>query len=556
MHSPTRKRGRPQWPFIMVIVFLALAAWLYLPDILFSGPRGIHFIRQTDSIAFLMNYGRPSWDFLAPAVYDLRNAPDGGWAAAEFPVLYYLMALLKQMFGTSYMALRPVNLTIVLAGHFLLARIAATWLGSAISGLGFSLWMLSSSVVLYYAANFLPDAAAYGCILAGLCLVLDGRSKPNWRKELAGAGLLVMGGLLKAPAALYLLGYGCVLLFSKEPGKRRKLAGVLAGTLFIIAWNLYAIRYNARHQTHYFMTWAEPIWDMSGTEIGQTWKFIREYWWTKYHHPTSWHVFAALLLSAVFLGRRLPAPVRPLLAWWAPAILAYLILFFRKFTDHDYYFLTVAPFLAFAALAGLSAIREQWLKGRSPMALALPLLLMACMGIRLGKLNLERRYNGTDDPHVVSTCLNGTVAEALAEAHIPQDARFIVLGDPTPNGSLLFLDRKGWTYDGAKEYVPPLDSLVRAGADHLLTIGIVDQDLRCFDLVRRTPQWALFRVHGEERGKHGTAIRGDAYQIDACPYGRNGQSVQAGTSAHTSDHPAIKGLKLGNPRLARQWRQP
>ena len=64
---------QPAW--LPLVTFLVLVCWLYLPDVLFHGPAGLHFIRQTDSISFAQRYGHPSWNLFTPAVHDLRNCP-------------------------------------------------------------------------------------------------------------------------------------------------------------------------------------------------------------------------------------------------------------------------------------------------------------------------------------------------------------------------------------------------------------------------------------------------------------------------------------------------
>ncbi|MBX2983002.1 MAG: hypothetical protein KF843_10050 [Flavobacteriales bacterium] len=498
-HSPSRS---PRWLVYSatLLTFIGVVAWLYLPNILFSGPQGIHFIRQTDSISFMMNYVHGTWNFFTPAVFDLRNAPVDGKAAAEFPILYYLLALLRSGFGLSYTAIRSVDLAIVLAGHVLLARLASRWLGSILAGIGFSLWMFSSSVVIYYAANYLPDAPAYGCVLAGTCLVVEARSEGGRTiLERVGVMLLVLAGLLKAPVTMYLLAYAGMVLFIDGIARWKKLLAIFTGVALIAAWNIYAIWYNAANQTHYFMTWAEPIWEMSGVEVKSTTILVTEYWWTKYHHPTSWHIMTLVFITALLLFRRIPGTIRLMLSFLLIAAIAYIALFFRKFADHDYYFLTLAPLLVFLTLAGLSALRDRFPSIRMTRVLAIAMVALAVMGLLLGKLNLERRYADRSDPHLTSISLEGNIATVLRENAIPDSSRFIVLGDPTPNGSLLFLNRKGWTYDKRTGRIPPLDSLISQGAEYLVVIGPTDRNWAEFDMLDHTAQWSLFRLNDEFR---------------------------------------------------------
>lgn len=500
MRLPTVCRQTPAI-LIPVSVFLLTGAWFYLPDILFSAPRGIHFIRQTDSISFLMNYGRPSWSLLDPAVYSLREAPVNGRAAAEFPVLYYLLALARNTIGVPYQALRSVNLGFVLFGHVVLARTASRWLGSMIAGTGFSLWMFSSSVVVYYAANYLPDAAAYGSALAGMCILTDRLEAPPSRRAVGtGLALLTLAGLLKAPAGLYLLSaLGVVVLQAMAPRKkpdRFTLLTGLFGVLLCVLWHGYAILYNKAYDTHYFMTWSEPIWEMSPAQVRSTFGLITDYWWTKYHHPTTWHVLLGLFASCILLLRRLPSRSGYWLLFLIAALAGYVALFFRKFSDHDYYMLTIAPIFIFIALWGLCGLRSlaphRW--GMPILSIAMPGL--AIMGLLLALQNLERRYAAAD-AFTASTVLENR-GQAVLQAHaIPLTERMLVIGDPTPDGALLFLNRKGWAY-GPKEQVP-LDSLVALGAGAVVVLDPSDPKLPGYHVVAQENGWRLFLHDGNNR---------------------------------------------------------
>ncbi len=489
-----------KYPWIAILpfaVFACTAAFLYCPDILAAGPRGIHFIRQTDSISFLMNYGRPSWDFFTPAIYSLREAPVNGHTVAEFPLFYYLAAIGRELFGAPSSSLRTIHLLVVLAGHVLLSFTAGRWLGSIGAGTFFSLWMYSSSVVVFYAANFLPDAAAYGLVLCGLCWVLRGADAQRPGVIDAGLACLTLAALIKAPTGIYLLaalGTGVVCLWRGYTFMgRRNLVVAAVGLLLGAGWHTYAIAFNELYHTHYFMTWAEPIWAMDGALRRDTWGLVSQYWWTKYHHPTTWHILAVLLVVGAFMHKHVPAQARMLMAFLAVAFCAYLALFFRKFADHDYYFLTVAPISVIGALTVLAAVKKRFSSRGVPHFLAGAMVILSIMGMTLSVKNLHRRYD-VKDAFTGSLVLEGTIAPVLREHGISTATKAVVLGDPTPNGALLFMDMKGWAY-GPGEPLPPLDSLIDLGAGQLLVLGNAQVELSQYPLIHRTNDWRLFRLH-------------------------------------------------------------
>ncbi len=419
-----------------------------------------------------------------------------GHTVAEFPILYYLAALAKAAFGTSYTSLRLIHLFFVLGGHVLLSYTATRWLGSIVAGTFFSLWMFSSSVVVYYAANYLPDAAAYGSVLGGLCLVISGIERRHSNNVTIGILLLTLAGLLKAPASLYLIAvlgtsiwvhwFGRTLV-----GRGNFFVGGI-GLVLCLCWHSYAILYNHTHHTQYFMTWAEPIWSMDLQSRQNTWQLVRDYWWTKYHHPTTWHVLLILLIGGPFLSKRIPLHVRMLLCLLLPAFIAYMALFFRKFADHDYYFLTISPIILFGSLAVLSAIRGLVVSRWMDIGMASLMVLFSTMGMSLANVNLERRY-AAPDAFTASTILESTIGPVLRKHGIPNTSKVVVLGDPTPDGALVFMTMKGWAY-GADERIPSLDSLDNLGAKQVLVLGETTTDLSQLPLIDQQVGWRLFSL--------------------------------------------------------------
>lgn len=485
-------------------ILLALALFLYVPGVLFTGPDGLHFIRQTDSLAFVQRFGHPSWNFFAPAVHDLRQCPDDGATAAEFPLLYYFTALVRAWTGAPGYLMRMVHLAFVVAGHVLLARTATRTLSSAVAGIAFSAWMFSSSVVIYYGANYLPDAAMYGCVLIGACLAVEHYRERDRCFHPTAILFLAFAGLLKAPATLYLLAYMILGLWYtwRRAAWRNARRGPLLGAaslLLIAAWHAYAIRYNAQHGTHYFMTWYEPLWVMPHAELLGTWGYVRDYWWTKYHHPTTWHVLLVLCALLLVRIRRIDGPARLTLGLLLLACMAFALLFFRKLRDHDYYFLTVAPTVCGIALAGLYALKSFTPARWMTITIALAALVLAVTGLDLGRLNLQRRLRPGADHFTHARVLGDAMPATLVALHVPQKARFIVSGDPSPNGALTLLDRDGWAY--ADTEAVPVDELIAKRADHLLILGnSTSVDTSRFHTIARTPDWRLMRLTHEEAG--------------------------------------------------------
>ncbi len=496
-------RSAFEWFLGSGLIFIVCAAWLYLPDILFAPPAGIHYIRQTDTLSFIARYFDGT-GFISPEVFDLRNNPNDGRTAAEFPLLYWLTAKLYNLFGERIWLLRCVNLAMVLVGQIMFGRACGAVLRSRALGMLFSFWIFGSSVLVYYACNSLPDATAYGIVLVGWSVVLremaDGLVK-KWRFALL---LFVLAALCKVTSGIHLLAFGLVLLLQSIAEQtvaplfmkiREKALWLIGGIIAVASWSGYSIWYNKTNGASHFITTFGPVWSLDNTEQVEVVKLVTEYWWSKYLYPTSWHVLGAIVLAgSAFIGR---AP-RLLLVAAIVLVLGsacYVILFYERFRDHDYYFVALLPTLALSALLGLVALRSRFPKVLPDPTLALAMLVLSLLSINYAKLNLDRRYAEQPDRYsAVGTALVDLPLD-LGTAGVTTDATFVVLGDNTPNGSLLSLDHKGWTYPGYPVATKPdWVELRKLGADYLLCIDQSPPQGDSLDLILRGKRWTIWSL--------------------------------------------------------------
>ena len=69
-------------------------------EILFLRPQSIHQWRQTDCLQIAHNYLTDSWNFFSPSIHNLFSDNETtGKTIGEFPLLYYIVAMLWKIFG-------------------------------------------------------------------------------------------------------------------------------------------------------------------------------------------------------------------------------------------------------------------------------------------------------------------------------------------------------------------------------------------------------------------------------------------------------------------------
>lgn len=480
--------------FIAISV-LGVLGYYYYDALLNNDPSGIHFIRQTDSIAFVRYYELGRGHLLAPGILNLNLAPDEGRAAAEFPILYWLASKL----GTEQDpcgALRFINLVLVAAGQITFLFAARALLKGTLLTISLGAWMLGSSVLAYYALNYLPDSAAYGLVLMGWAFTLPKAWDRPLRSSMIGAVCFTLAALIKAPAGMHLaVAASAILMTWRGTGRFRGLALHSMGLVLAAAWHLWVNAYNSEARTSYFLTHAMPIWSMSPDEIAATWDLVHRYWWSKYLHPSTWHGLAILLMALTLRFRSAPLALRGVALGTMLGALTFIILFFPKLADHDYYFITILPAIGIIMLVGLGliwhAIHIKLLRS----FITIGVFSLAAASVILARIELQRR-------HAAPTDLYSATGEAMRQymncpdmPELPKDARVIVLGDATPHGALSALGRLGWSYPGYPEHISPnWQSLKAKGATHILRLhGWPMGELSCEELATGS-SFALYRI--------------------------------------------------------------
>ncbi|MCE3295433.1 MAG: hypothetical protein K0R65_1147 [Crocinitomicaceae bacterium] len=429
--------------FLLSLIFI-----YYLLDFqlkIFTPPHGMHFIRQTDCLSFVSNYYNNGFDFFSPQLFTLYNE-DGG-AACEFPVLYYITALISLVVYKPVLILKLLTLIIVSAGFLYLFKLLRQLLYSFFYAWVFSLLFISSTILLHYSVNVLPDPAALGFTLIAWYHVFNFREKRfayAW-----GFGMFTLASLLKVtfflyPAAAVL--YLCFVNRGTSASAARRKAGLWFFVSFalVLLWNLYVLHYNAAHHASSFLLHAVPLWHMRAGEIHAVTDHVLNFWYSEYYYQTSQHLFFVITLLGFVFVRWAEKSLLILFGLLILGCASFVVLFFPQFKDHDYYFITLLP--AFALLFAISFSTLQ--KRISSVLSSLPVkgifLLICILSLNYAHKKLKEREQKPADKYssIVNQLIN---AERILDSlHVPKHAKIIVYPDYTPNGGLYLANRQGW----------------------------------------------------------------------------------------------------------------
>ena len=467
--------------FIFFTLLILLYIILDYQSILFYRPQGIHFIRQTDGLSFVANYFNNGSGFFEPQVYNLTSTE--GKAACEFPILYYITSQLYRLFGEQEFILRLITIIIVSFGFFSLFKLLILILNDILYALIFSFLFLSSTVLLYYTNNFLPDASALGFTLIGWYYFYLFK-KLNKKYLILSYSFFTISSLIKVTyfinpiAAIFTIILADIL-------RKRKLIDVIKtnfhlllmfsiSSILLLSWNFFVIHYNAINKDFYFLVSTRPIWDMERQSIIEVWDYISNYWYSKYYYQSTIHFFAiTLLLGIIFIKKANKAMLIPSIFLFIGSVF-YVLLFYAQFKDHDYYFINLVPTIIILVITAFTAIRDKFPKILNNYIAKILLLGLAVLSINYARVKLEARYNNYHDEYAeIGTILSNTrvIIDSLG---IRQNAKIIVFTDKTPNGGLYFLNRKGWNIsDTTEANIKKISEYKNLGAEYLVnTTGI------------------------------------------------------------------------------------
>jgi Dolichyl-phosphate-mannose-protein mannosyltransferase len=439
-----------KYTLYFALIFLSTAfcnqygTWLGLP------PTSIHQWRQADGAALAHHYAQNP-DFSQPEVFNLTHTGDAH-AVGELPILYWMSGLISRYLGFPAFPLRWINLLLMVVGFW-----AFGWMllkqtkHPLIAALGTGL-LMTSPIVGYYGVSFLPDMPAFCFILMmGASLWQSEETQhEHWifiAAIFAALGILLKISMAVVPIAIVLM---WVLgndkqIWSKESiwGKKAPITAILIVFIAVLMGRWWISDYNAQHHATYFFAAIRPIWNYSWTNISEILVRILGFGLPAYF---SIGLFLAIFKSSILCKKNW----QDLSFFWQKTLLLtvfgcfiYFILWFRMLKEHDYYWSCLLVFPAILLILGSRFA----LQNKVAQSVYTPLFFCWMLGLGHSSLSMNKRLQLADFPESAldlptSAFLNSIPLDNFA---IPKTARFICPEDPSPNTSLLALQRQGWS---------------------------------------------------------------------------------------------------------------
>jgi len=468
-------------------------------DHFFDGIFPIHEWRKTDSLSIALNYAN-GVSFLEPQT-QLISSNGTRNAAAEFPIIYFILGKLWQVFGHHVWMSKALSISILFIAISLFSEVMEFLFQQKSKALLFVFLMASSPVLLFYSDSILPNVYAFAFVLLGAY----GTFKFIRSKQVFWLGFLTLffalAVLVKITALICLLSFGgAYFIFTLvKQGQTFKAQSYfwfsfLVSFILILVtsylWYSYAIRYNEKVGSDLFSTTVRPIWEVDAETRKAIWQQFWKHMLPGLYHPSM------LLLSLLFFGyaawkKWIHAYVIYLVIVGFLGLVAYFILWFWVFDVHDYYLIEMLffPLILFYVLIQFGSRIHRSQKSRR-IIYASWIALAFLQAISLAHWSFGKENILTKNTPFVSQYVKGNwgyfhfyhrehlgqlqaCAKELQKV-IPKNDTILCLSDPSPNIQLYTLDRIGFTqyscYGSFYDETEQILQFIRKGANFALVI--------------------------------------------------------------------------------------
>jgi hypothetical protein len=442
---------------IFCFFFLVLSYFYGFHETLFYAPQSVHVWRQTNSLSLAMNYYQDNLPFLEPEMHN--HFPDGGFSGksvGEFPAIYYLVAQLWRLFGYNIWIFKLVHIVIFYLGllslfHSLI-KITKSWFWS-----GFlSLLVFTSPMVIFYGPNFIPDVPALSFVFVAwffLLKFLDSRKSYHlW----FSASFFCLAMLLKITSAISFIAIGgwvfYEIFFIKKDScifcfRWKHVIPFLLILVPVAGWYFYVEFYNRVHMGHISYHGIWPVWNITKEQFFRIVDAMDKIYFKEMYLPFTQYITMAIWLFLLIRIKRLKPVFRYFILVLPAGALFQLLLWFQVLEGHDYYVINLL--VVFVIVWAIFFQYTRTLKTMHQNILYGIAFLFFAWNAVSARERHQVRYTGwmNEMYHNMKALLE--IEPEFQRWEIEPDDKVISMPDWTINGTLTFMNRKGYTEFGS-----------------------------------------------------------------------------------------------------------
>lgn len=443
----------------IALCIIGLVSFLFQVRTLNQFPQYIHSWAQCDRYALALGFIDNGEDFFHPQTYVMNNQFPGEFmvprettiTSVDFPIHDYVVSFVMRIAqSTEPWCFRLYVLLYSIMGLYFLYKLTALFRPDITRGLFVVFFALSSPVLLYYQAGFLPTIPSLANAMIGLYYFVY-FLKTRQRKFFYLCLLFVtLAALARLPFAILLVAIGCFEAFYVLKNRRLeayKFLGLMSSAGCIAGYYLYN-GYLREHYGSLFLNYIIPA--TSFSDFAEFTKTALKKWSFQYFNILSYLIFVVVALVGGYnalRNRKSMAALEKQFLFLTGILFCgcglYYILMCYQFMNHDYYFLDTF-YLPLIGLFLFFVIK--WPAPEAPrVKLWSALSLLVFVPVLLFSRGKLQGRTALFDTAETSTADNYREADHLLDSlKVPEDARLLVFGNEGSNNAFILLKRKGF----------------------------------------------------------------------------------------------------------------
>lgn len=449
-------------------------------------PQSIHRWRQSDCASMALNYYQNDMNFLKPEIHQqLSDDYTSGYCVAEFPVLYYFVAIIYKIFGYHDFIFRFVNTLIFLLGLYALFRALKNVLSDTFWSIFGSLLIFTCPFLVFYVCNYLTDTTALSVVFIGWMFFFNFIKKRKDSTLYFAVFFFTLASLLKISAAFSLISIGLIFLieffdFSKYNGDKKIfhkkflfIIPFVLSVIVILAWYLFSIKYNEDHKSVYFLTKPWPIWNVArfgnNKTIVEAYDKLIENWFDDYFHILVLYFFLITFIFNLIFIKKANKFLLTITLFLFVGSVCYSLLWFGALSYHDYYMTNIIILPVFSMITFFETLRRFKPKIYNSFVAKIIFLLIFLISVNYARGRVFARYNGWRNDYNVNKTLH-EITPYLRQIGISRYDKVISIPDETVNLSLYLMNQPGWTMFWVHDK-ERFDLAIKKGAKYLIVNG-------------------------------------------------------------------------------------
>ncbi|MEA3496776.1 MAG: glycosyltransferase family 39 protein [Bacteroidota bacterium] len=469
------------WIFVGLLIVVSFVYQYH--NIFLLRPQSLHQWRQCDCLSITMNFFKEGMHFFNPSVH-CQGAEGGmsGHTISEFPIIYFFVAFLWQLFGHHEWIFRLVEMLIVFTGFFALFKMTEDILKDSLWAIGVVFLLFSSPMLVFYTNNFIANTPALGFALIALYFFWQFyklKKKKYFYFSLLFylvAGLIKITSLISFIAILFVFALELFGIYKFKNGNRifeKPIQYILPFLLLVIAifsWFYYAHSYNASHGAGFFLIGVLPIWNLDNEIIINIWKSVKSFWADQYFNNSVLIVSAVFLLALIVFFKKINKFFATVTIVIFIGVISYLMLFYKVLAYHDYYLINLLIIIPFIFISVILYLKEKHRQIFNSIFLRIAFFILIGYSISYSAKNIKERYWGwMNNYHEKLYKDLEDITPYLRSLGIERTDKVISLPDGSFNISLYLMDQKGWTdFCGISKSAEQIENKIELGAEYLI----------------------------------------------------------------------------------------